>query len=57
MSRVIVAEVLFVVRGPARGHSGPLTVAVEGIEPRDQPMAQALAQVMSVWLNAARRAS
>lgn len=57
MKSVIVAEVLFVVRGPAKGHSGSMTVAVEGIEPKDQAMAHALAHVLCVWLNAAGRRS
>ncbi len=51
MRNVIVAEIQFVVRGPAKGHSGPLTIAVEGIEPGDQTMVRALAQVLAVWLN------
>jgi hypothetical protein len=52
---VIVGEWFLVLRGPARGRFGPVMVEVENVEPKDMPMAKALANVAAVWLNAARR--
>lgn len=52
---VVAAEWLLVVFVPAAGRPEPVRVRVEGVEPKDKPMAKALANVAAVWLNATRR--
>lgn len=53
---VVAAEWLLVVFVPAAGRPGPVRVRVEGVEPKDKPMAKALANVAAVWLAARRLA-
>jgi ABC-type phosphonate transport system ATPase subunit len=53
--RIVVNEWVFVVQAPKPGYRGPVTVGVQNAEPKDRPMAKALAEVVRLWINAARR--
>lgn len=56
-ANIVIGEWLFVLRGPARGRPGLVAVVVENVEPKDRPMARALAMVAAAWLSATRRAA
>ena len=51
---VIIGEWMLVLRGPRGAEKGRMSVEVENVEPKDRPMAEALAHVARVWLNATR---
>lgn len=52
---VIKEEWLLVVRGPRARQKGHISVEIEGVDTKDQPMVKAVAEVVRVWLSATRR--
>ena len=53
--RIIVDELFFTVSRSAQSRRDRVRVEVENVEAKDKPMANALAEVLCIWLNATRR--